>query len=57
MRFFTFLQFLSSRVNFLEYVEQSKLWAALSFGCAVVGPLALLCCGKDRSHQGKRSAL
>jgi len=34
-------------------VEQSKLWAALSSAGAVVGSLALLCCGKDKSESGQ----
>jgi len=41
----------------LIYELKSELWAALSGDSAVVGPLSLLCCEKDRRQSGQRSAL
>jgi len=32
-------------------MEQSELWAAVGCVGAVVGALALLCCGKDREDK------
>ena len=36
-------------VQYHKYVEQSELWAALSFGGVVVGPFALLGCEWDKN--------